>query len=219
MIFSTLHIWNQKVVDVLEHEGDDLVWRQGAKILPEHKSCSDFWADGMSCPEGPRMRVRLQIRNQLTWLTESKCCLRSNWMFRAAEVRTDPLGRVLFGSTRGLAPTEPGYLCAWPLLESGWINLDASGDHRNNMKVSMDNIPACHTLQTPTSGGWANAIGVCAALGPRGETWLTLTDSEEGHLWVVSWTEEAGFEIVQDFQLPKDGRGDAIGASVGIWIM
>lgn len=79
-----------------------------------------------------------------------------------------------------------------------------------------------HRWQTPTSGGWANAISVCRRVGPRGEVWLCLTDSEEGWVWMLRWTPEDGFAIVgsvnlNDVDAAGEGERD-IGASVAVWL-
>lgn len=84
-----------------------------------------------------------------------------------------------------------------------------------------------HRWQTPTSGGWANAISVCPTVGSKGEVWISLTDSEEGWVWMLQWTKVGGFAVVGSVNLnelkdqeekvqKKDGQ-EVVGASVTVW--
>lgn len=85
-----------------------------------------------------------------------------------------------------------------------------------------------HRWQTPSSGGWANAISICPETGPCGEIYLCLTDSEWGYVWALEWTREGSFEIIGSLNLnevtndcytPEQRRGpkEDIGASVAVW--
>ncbi|KAJ9117002.1 hypothetical protein QFC22_004660 [Naganishia vaughanmartiniae] len=146
-------------------------------------------------------------------------------MCEYTEVRTSPAGDVLFASTRGLEPSEKGYVIAIPLdpatsLYSGESNIHAASGSEEYLPV--------HRWQTPTSGGWANAIAVCPEVGAKGEVWMTLTDSEEGWVWMLRWTLAEGFEVVGSVNLNDSGEGDVrkakkaegkdiIGASVTVW--
>jgi hypothetical protein len=87
-----------------------------------------------------------------------------------------------------------------------------------------------HRWQTPTSGGWANALSVCPTTGrdDGSEVYMSLTDSEQGWVWMLQWTRADGFKVagsvnLNDFQ---GERGEAtvgaeekrdIGASVTVW--
>jgi hypothetical protein len=129
-----------------------------------------------------------------------------------SEVRLDPSNRTLFGSTRGLTPEQPGYVTAFALDESGLIVGTLSGQHPEEYLPS-------HIYTTPTSGGWANAINPCPIKGPQGRTWLTLTDSEEGFVQVLAYSETGGFVKSDRWDLPKDAEGRVIGASVTAWLL
>ncbi|KAJ9101802.1 hypothetical protein QFC21_003141 [Naganishia friedmannii] len=141
------------------------------------------------------------------------------------EVRTSPAGDVLFASTRGLKPSEKGYIIAIALdpatgLFSGESNIDATSGNEEHTSL--------HRWETLTSGGWANAIAVCPEVGSNGEVWISLTDSEEGWVWMLQWMLARGFEIVGRVYLNQVEEGnikeeetaegkDVIGASVTVW--
>lgn len=113
----------------------------------------------------------------------------------APEVRTSSSAKTLFGSTRGLTPSTRGFVVAFALLPSGLL---------------ASTTPS-HRFETRTSGGWANAIAPCPYEGPNGQVWLTLTDSEIGFVQLLQWTENHGFNVVDEVVL-----GDDIGASVAV---
>jgi carboxy-cis,cis-muconate cyclase len=124
----------------------------------------------------------------------------------ADEVRLSPDARVLFGSTRGLEKGTRGWVTAWNLTPEGRL-VDAKG---------ADAGAATHRFETPTSGGWANAIAVCPNYGPRGEVFLTLTDSEDGTLQVLGYLPDEGFKVVDEVKVGTGG--DEHGASVAVWL-
>jgi len=123
----------------------------------------------------------------------------------ADEVRLSPDASVLFGSTRGLEPETKGWVTAWNLTPEGRL-VDP---------VGAANGDATHRFQTSTSGGWANAIAVCPNYGPRGEVFLTLTDSEEGFIQILSYLPSEGFKVVDEVSVATK---DAHGASVAVWL-
>jgi hypothetical protein len=115
-----------------------------------------------------------------------------------------PFADILFGSTRGLEPETKGYVAAWALSPDGRL---ADSQAEQN---------ALHRFETRTSGGWANAIAVCPTLGKNGEVYLTLTDSEEGFIQVLSFTRETGFKVVDEVKLGT--AEEKVGASVAVWL-
>ena len=121
-----------------------------------------------------------------------------------AEVRLSPSADILFGSTRGLEAETRGYVTAWALNADGRL---ADPHAEQN---------ALHRFETRTSGGWANAIAVCPILGPDGEVYLTLTDSEEGFIQILCFTREDGFKVVDEVKL-GDSK-EKVGASVAVWL-
>jgi hypothetical protein len=189
----------EQYVDVFEHEVDadgtvkpELVWKQGVNILPPGTDATLYWADGTSPSR-----------------------YSPSYIDPFAEVRTSPSGDTLFASTRGLEHTEKGYVIAVPIDT-------ATGYMVPTHTSSPDEVEPLHRWQTPTSGGWANAISVCPTVGPRGEVFICLTDSEEGWVWMLRWTREDGFEIVGTVNLndandEEFGERD-VGASVAVWL-
>ena len=75
---------------------------------------------------------------------------------------------------------------------------------------------ALHRFETRTSGGWANAIAVCPTVGPSGEIYLSLADSEEGFLQILGFTKEAGFRVIDEVKLGSEA--EKVGASVALWL-
>ncbi len=145
----------------------------------------------------------------------------SVWLMREpsphTEVRLSPSCDALFGSTRGLNPSTKGYITSFPLSSAGYII------HRDDTISQSDKAyihAPSHIHQTPTSGGWANAISACPILGPNGEVWLTLTDSEKGFVLSYGWTEKVGFVLRGEWICPQDTteEADVVGASVVAWV-
>lgn len=124
----------------------------------------------------------------------------------ADEVRLSPTAEFLFGSTRGLDPCTKGYVTAWGLGPDGQLS----------EKQVTGRDTSLHRLETRTSGGWANAIAVCPHLGPSGEVYLTLTDSEVGFVQVLAYGRDTGFVVLDEIGLGTDSKH--IGASVTIWL-
>lgn len=113
-----------------------------------------------------------------------------------------PNADTLFGSTRGLEAHTKGFVTAWDLLPNG--------------RLARPNQDAKHRFETRTSGGWANAIATCPTLGPNGEVYLTLTDSEEGFLQVLSYSKQDGFKVVDEVRLGSEK--EQVGASIAVWL-
>lgn len=118
----------------------------------------------------------------------------------ADEVRLSPFADVVFGSVRGLEANTPGFVTAWNLRPDG----------------TFENVNAAHRFQTRTSGGWANAIAVCPNIGPKGEVFMTLTDSEEGFVQMLSYTKEKGFEVVDEVKVSTEQ--EHVGAATTVWL-
>ncbi|SCV70993.1 BQ2448_3755 [Microbotryum intermedium] len=129
-------------------------------------------------------------------------------LFWADEVRLSPSApgsspSYLYASTRGLERSTLGYVTVFKLLPSG---LFASTD-----PLAM--------LQTPTSGGWANAIEpapwaklTSSSEGAKGKDYLALTDSEEGLVMVLSWD---GEELKEVARVQLEGKAPA---ATAVWI-
>lgn len=117
-------------------------------------------------------------------------------MFWADEVRVSSCGKYLFASTRGLVHSTKGWLAAFSLSPSGTISSESP----------------LALWETPTSGGWANAVqpsrepitldGVQCEL-------LVLTDEEQGFVFIIKF-DGASFTEVSRIQLPQGKAATAV---------
>ena len=109
----------------------------------------------------------------------------------------------MYESTRGLEAETKGYLAVFSLTEEGLV------DEKQGEKGLLD------MWQTPTSGGWANAVQP----GPTvdGIEYLALTDSEEGLVMVLSWD---GKKIKECGRVRLEGGtdGKVEGAATAVWL-
>jgi carboxy-cis,cis-muconate cyclase len=127
--------------------------------------------------------------------------------FWADEVRTSfshgDTPRFLYASTRGLEARTKGYLAVFALTPDGRI------DEAVGTRGLLD------MWQTPTSGGWANAVQP----GPTvdGIEYLALTDSEEGLVMVVGWDGKTLSECVR-VGLEGGVDGKVEGAATAVWL-
>ncbi|SGY79994.1 BQ5605_C008g05276 [Microbotryum silenes-dioicae] len=151
--------------------------------------------------------VQVSDQEKLDWKDGVKIIPKdlSPTLFWADEVRLSPSNSsstpsYLYASTRGLEPSTLGYVAVFKLLPSG---LFASPE-----PLAM--------LQTPTSGGWANAIEpapwASTSEGAEGKDYLALTDSEEGLVMVLSWN---GEELKEVARVQLDGKAPA---ATAVWI-
>lgn len=125
-------------------------------------------------------------------------------LFWADEVRLSTCTRFLYASTRGLEPTQRGYVAVFALSTD-------DGLFASSEPVAM--------LETRTSGGWANAIEPAPApwstlkTDAEGRDLLALTDSEDGTVAVLSWD---GKEL-KELAIAKLDDG-AAGAATAVWL-
>ena len=110
--------------------------------------------------------------------------------------------KYLYASTRGLKKEKKGWLAAYRLRADGRVEGDGDGDGQRCEVLDM--------WQTPTSGGWANAIQP----GPTvdGIEYLALTDTDEGFVMVISW---AGSRFSEVARVKLD---EGIGAATAVWL-
>lgn len=128
-------------------------------------------------------------------------------LFWADEVRTSfsngDKPKYMYASTRGLEADTKGYLAVFALDEQGLVD-QTSGDGG-----------LLEMWQTPTSGGWANAVQP----GPTidGVEYLALTDSEEGLVMVLAWD---GQKIKECGRVRLEGgtAGKVEGAATAVWL-
>lgn len=104
--------------------------------------------------------------------------------------------RYLYASTRGLEPSTKGYVTVWAIDDQGLVRQDAAPLTR---------------WQTPTSGGWANAVepAPCLAGDDTDEELLALTDSEEGYVFVLVFDGKQVNEVAR-LMLPEGKAATAV---------
>ncbi|RMZ85111.1 hypothetical protein DV738_g120, partial [Chaetothyriales sp. CBS 135597] len=108
--------------------------------------------------------------------------------------------RWLYATTRGLEASTKGWLAVIAIDADGHV--DASAGSNNNGVVAL--------WETPTSGGWANAVQP----GPTvdGVEYLALTDSEQGWVFVLGWD---GKEITE---VARQKLDPGAGAATAVWL-
>lgn len=128
-------------------------------------------------------------------------------LFWADEVRTSfsngDKPKYMYASTRGLEAETKGYLAVFALDENGLVD------------QTLGDSGLLDMWQTPTSGGWANAVQP----GPTidGVEYLALTDSEEGLVMVLAWD---GQKIKECGRVRLEGgtEGKVEGAATAVWL-
>jgi carboxy-cis,cis-muconate cyclase len=191
----------EKHMSPRSHDGPRHVWpHPGGKYvycLQEHSSMVDVFE--IVAPAGPQLKHVQGVKI----IPEAEDCSE----FWADEVRTScsdgNTPKYLYASTRGLAKTKKGYVAAFRLREDGRIDDGGkqSGQGRDGLLAMW---------QTPTSGGWANAIQP----GPTvdGIEYIALTDSDEGLVMVLSWD---GRQFSEAARAKLDG---GVGAATAVWL-
>lgn len=190
------HAWahpNGKVVYVVEEHSNVIdVYR-----VKWHEDSGESNHDGY---EGETRRLTLSHAQRLSILPPDEPAKK----FWADEVRLSPVQtngghdypRWLFGSTRGLEADTKGYVALFELDERGYV-LGAERGAATQHQAYTD------IYQTPTSGGWANAIEPCPWIIEDGGSgvYAVLTDSEEG--LIVALT----IDIEEEVQDAASDRG------------
>lgn len=132
----------------------------------------------------------------------------------ADEVRTSfadgDQPKYLYASTRGLKDGTKGYVAVYSLTNEGLIDTSIAPPSPYNERGSDLYAGLLYMFETPTSGGWANAIQP----GPTndGVEYLALTDSEQGYVFVLSWD---GKEIKEVARTKLD---EEAGAATAVWL-
>lgn len=174
--------------------------------LQEHSGMVDVFEvlDGRS--EKPRLEWRQGVKVQPEHLDAS--------IFWADEVRLSAPPApgappaYLLASTRGLEPKTKGYVSAFALTPEGLIANPEAG--------------ALDMWQSPTSGGWANALEPAPVLlGEQREIFAALTDSEEGLVMMLRLRTEgckAKIEEVARVALGHTEDGKLRQAATAVWL-
>lgn len=127
----------------------------------------------------------------------------------------------MFASTRGLASGTKGWVAVFQLDKDGLVVPQGSADN--------DELgDALYLWQTPTSGGWANAIEPAPTLlnGSRGNAqYAVLTDSEVGVVRMLrldvadaSQPNKVSIKEVATLELDNDAQGKLREAATAVWI-
>ena len=160
--------------------GVKLKHEQGVRIIPAEERERDYWAD--------EVRVSLSDGGKPRWL---------------------------YASTRGLKDGKKGWVAAYKLDEEGRIDTSVIPDpsfSRQEASSAADDGPyrgLLHMWETPTSGGWANAIQPGPSV--EGIEYLALTDSEEGFVFVLSWDGQQIKEVA------RTRLDEGAGAATAVW--
>jgi len=105
-------------------------------------------------------------------------------MFWADEVRLSPSNRTLFASTRGLEPRTKGWVAAFELHESGAIKSESQSRCGQHQPVVVGPMPLNPAPFTPTT-----------AQDVSDQSWIVLTDSEEGLIMILLWQSNRLVEV------------------------
>ncbi|OAL33204.1 hypothetical protein AYO20_07521 [Fonsecaea nubica] len=175
------------VVDVFSttNHGVNLQHEQGVRIIPLEEKAEDYWAD--------------EVRTSLSSGDKPK---------------------YLYASTRGLKEGKRGYVAVYKLTNEGLVDTSVTA-HPSYRKAAANSQDVAYNFgglyegllylwETPTSGGWANAIQP----GPTidGVEYLALTDSEEGFVFVLGWD---GVEVKE---VARTKLNDGAGAATAVWL-
>ncbi|RMD40636.1 hypothetical protein DV735_g4506, partial [Chaetothyriales sp. CBS 134920] len=184
----------EKLISPRTNDGPRHVWPHPAGkvvyVLQEHTSHVDVF----DLAPGPKLQHVQGVRIIPDALKEQD--------FWADEVRNSlsngAAPRWIYASTRGLEASTKGWLAV--------IAVDADG----HVDTSAGDKGVVALWETPTSGGWANAVQP----GPTvdGVEYLALTDSEDGWVFVVSWD---GKEIKE---VARQKLDPGAGAATAVWL-
>jgi carboxy-cis,cis-muconate cyclase len=162
--------------------------------LQEHTSIVDLFAvanDGVTLTHKYGVRIIPMDKDPKDyWADEVRLSTRSN------------TPRYMYASTRGLAAETKGYVAVFELHPDGNV-------------VSEE---AIHILETPTSGGIANAIEPAPWSEDQGEfEYLAMTDSLEGWVFILRFD---GNEVTEAARvsLGKTNSGEVVQAATAVWL-
>ncbi|KIV81373.1 hypothetical protein PV11_03564 [Exophiala sideris] len=132
----------------------------------------------------------------------------------ADEVRTSlsdgDKPRYLYASTRGLTPGKKGFVAVYKLRDDGTVDTLATSPYSDSGSDNELYAGLLYMYDTPTSGGWANAIQPGPTI--NGIEYLALTDSEKGYVFVLSWD---GWQIKEVARTRLD---EGAGAATAVWL-
>lgn len=216
----------QKVISPRSNDGPRHVWpHPGGKfvyVLQEHSSMVDvFKVDSAKGTLEWVQGVRIIPEDQdekLFWADEVRIVASS------AGVPSDEPD-LLVASTRGLEKGTKGYVALFRLTSEGLIDAKEKEDRRAWLDM----------WQSPTSGGWANAVEPCYKLlhDPQPSStnqsrsnegqYMALTDSEEGLVMILSIETDINKQRkhiveVARVSLGESSDGNIRGAATAVWL-
>ncbi len=185
----------EKHISPREGDGPRHVWPHPSGkyvyCLQEHTSMADVF----SCDESG---TKLQHQQGVRIIPEDKY-EKEYW---ADEVRTSLSNggqpKYLYASTRGLEAGTKGYVAVFALTDEGRI------DEKMGKGGLLD------MWETPTSGGWANAVQPGPTV--EGVEYVALTDSDEGLVMVLRWD---GRKVKEVGRVKLEGG--SVGAATAVW--
>ena len=186
--------------------------------LQEHTSIVDVF----QVLDAPEQNGKGGDGVHLKWVQGRKIVPKSmsKKLFWADEVRTSlsdgDKPKHLYASTRGLQEGETnGYVAVYALDQAGLIADLPGQEKRAEETADEENQNGLLDMwQSPTSGGWANAVQP----GPTidGMEYLALTDSEQGLVMVLSWD---GKKVAEVARVKLEGGGLKVeGAATAVWL-
>ncbi|RMZ91781.1 hypothetical protein DV736_g961, partial [Chaetothyriales sp. CBS 134916] len=184
----------EKLISPRTNDGPRHVWPHPAGkvvyVVQEHTSHVDVF----DVTPGPRLQHAQGVRVIPEGLNVQD--------FWADEVRSSLSGgdtpRWIYASTRGLQVGTKGWLAVFAIDADGHV--DARAGDKGLVAL----------WETPTSGGWANAVQPGPTV--NGIEYLALTDSEEGWVFVVSWD---GKDIKE---VARHQLDHGAGAATAVWL-
>ncbi|OAP64223.1 hypothetical protein AYL99_00195 [Fonsecaea erecta] len=172
-------------VDVFSTSDDGVYLKheQGFRIIPDGQNAQEYWAD--------------EVRTSLS---------------------SGDKPEYLYTSVRGLETGVKGYVAVYKLTGEGKVDDSIPPHHTSRSigkKVQLDDKDQgwnglLYMWETPTSGGWANAIQPGPTVG--GVEYLAMTDSEEGFVFVLSWN---GIEMKE---VARTKLHAGAGAATAVWL-
>ena len=162
-------------------DGVKLKHEQGVRIIPAGKKEGEYWAD--------------EVRTSLS---------------------SGKMPKYLYASTRGLQNDTKGWVAVYKLTDEGRIDTSVSPSPacakttRDYARKQALYAGLLYLWETPTSGGWANAIQP----GPTidGREYLALTDSERDYVFVLSWDGRVIKEVA------RTQLDEGAGAATAVWL-
>lgn len=230
----------EKVVSPRSNDGPRHVWPHPAGryvyVLQEHSCMVDVFRVRSPTEQSDARLVWIQGVRIIPGDQDEK-------LYWADEVRTvaSSVGQhnhqpdLLVASTRGLQSGTKGYVALFAMTAEGLVDTShASGRPNGNVNHAGHPHGWLDLWQTPTSGGWANAIEPCARpLHPprtslldkarRNEgQYMALTDSEQGLVMVLAVERDskgaAQLVEVARLSLGKTSAGKVRGAATAVWL-